>query len=246
MLICSTSRVLDSVRVCRSRLFSKRSNLEGQTWISIVDGAQDLSVVQRIVIRSLFFVQVGPGPDGVDRAPLSCARRKARSKCDSPGCGSKAKPPADRRWHPLTSFPRRTTVPSRGRRGPCRSGRGLAGPRNSLPILSVKRGFSWRTPLCGGLKILLDWAEKGSVLGVASLAVSPCYEGFSILRAIQKLGIPAYHARLGERARSPSVVSEATAEEEFGNLENVRRSLLIQRLEGSRCRQRWVMDFQSC
>jgi hypothetical protein len=61
----------------------------------------------------------------------------------------------------------------------------------------VKWGFSWRTPLCGGLKILLDWAEKGSVLVVAPLAVSPCYEGFSIL---QKLGIPAYHARLGERS----------------------------------------------
>ena len=33
---------------------------------------------------------------------------------------------------------------------------------------------------------------------------------------------------------SPSVVSEATAEEEVRSLENVRRSLLIQRLEGRR------------
>jgi hypothetical protein len=37
-----------------------------------------------------------------------------------------------------------------------------------------------------------------------------------------------------ERSRSPSVVSEATAEEELRSLENVGRSLLIQRLEGSR------------
>jgi len=33
---------------------------------------------------------------------------------------------------------------------------------------------------------------------------------------------------------SPSVVSEATAEEELGVRQNLRRSLLIQRLEGSR------------
>src|ERR1700730_1568468 len=36
------------------------------------------------------------------------------------------------------------------------------------------------------------------------------------------------------RARSPSVVSEATADEELGARQNLRRSLLIQRLEGSR------------
>ena len=39
-------------------------------------------------------------------------------------------------------------------------------------------------------------------------------------------------------ARSPSVVSEATAEEELRSRENVWRSLLIQRLEGSRWRLR--------
>jgi hypothetical protein len=39
-------------------------------------------------------------------------------------------------------------------------------------------------------------------------------------------------------ATSPSVVSEATAEEELRSLENVGRSLLIQRLEGSRSRVR--------
>ncbi len=38
----------------------------------------------------------------------------------------------------------------------------------------------------GGLKILLDWAEKGSVLVVASLAMSPCCEEFSILRVSQQ------------------------------------------------------------
>jgi hypothetical protein len=64
MLICSTSRVLDSVRVCWSRLSSKSSNLKSQIWTSIVDDAQDLQVAQRIVIRSLLFVQVGLEPDG--------------------------------------------------------------------------------------------------------------------------------------------------------------------------------------
>ena len=52
------------------------------------------------------------------------------------------------------------------------------------------------------LKILLDWAEKASVLVVASLAVSACCEGFSILRVFQKLGILAYHMGLGEWAGS--------------------------------------------
>ena len=42
------------------------------------------------------------------------------------------------------------------------------GPR-IVPILSAKSGFSWRTPLCVGLKILLDWAEKASVLVVSWL-----------------------------------------------------------------------------
>jgi hypothetical protein len=47
---------------------------------------------------------------------------------------------------------------------------------------------------------------------------------------------------------SPSVVSEATAEEELRSLENVWRSLLIQRLEGSRWRlrrTRSAMGFES-
>src|ERR1700724_1789905 len=47
---------------------------------------------------------------------------------------------------------------------------------------------------------------------------------------------------------SPSVISEATAEEELGSLENVRRWLLIQRLEGSRWRlrrTRSAMGFES-
>ena len=39
---------------------------------------------------------------------------------------------------------------------------------------------------------------------------------------------------LSLRARSLSVVSEATAEGELGARQNLRRSLLIQRLEGSR------------
>ena len=52
------------------------------------------------------------------------------------------------------------------------------------------------------LKILLDWPEKASVLVVASLAVSACCEGFSILRVFQKLGILAYRMRLGEWAGS--------------------------------------------
>src|SRR5271163_4535596 len=42
MLICSTVPVWDARRVCWSRVFSKRSNLKNQIWISIVDGAQDL------------------------------------------------------------------------------------------------------------------------------------------------------------------------------------------------------------
>ncbi len=181
---------MDSVRVCWSLLFSKRSNLEGQTWISIVDGAQDLPVVQRIVIRSLFFVQVGPGADGVDQGPL--VLRQAQGAFKMRLSGTRIESPATGRpsMAPLTSFPRRTTVPSCGRRGPCRSGRGLAGPRNSLPILSVKRGFSWRTPLCGGLKILLDWAEKSSVLGVASLAVSPYCEGFQFFAYFRNSEFP--------------------------------------------------------
>ncbi len=54
------------------------------------------------------------------------------------------------------------------------------------------------------LKILLDWPEKASVLVVASLAVSACCEGFSILRVFQKLGILAYHTsrRVGRKSAS--------------------------------------------
>jgi hypothetical protein len=37
----------------------------------------------------------------------------------------------------------------------------------------VKREGSWRASLCGASKILLDWAEKTSVLGVASQAPCP-------------------------------------------------------------------------
>jgi hypothetical protein len=63
-------------------------------------------------------------------------------------------------------------------------------------------------PAVRDLKILRDWAEKASAVVVASLAVSPYCEGFSILRVFQKLGIPAYHARLGTRARSRLVGSD--------------------------------------
>lgn len=41
-------------------------------------------------------------------------------------------------------------------------------------------------------KILLDWAEKASVLAVASLRVPLYYERLSILRVFQELGIPLY------------------------------------------------------
>jgi hypothetical protein len=36
--------------------------------------------------------------------------------------------------------------------------------------------------MCRDLKILLDWAEKASVLVVASLAVSPFCEGLKIVK----------------------------------------------------------------
>ena len=42
-------------------------NLERQPRILAVDGAQDLPIIQRIAIRALFFVKVGPGHDGVDQ-----------------------------------------------------------------------------------------------------------------------------------------------------------------------------------
>src|ERR1019366_5250667 len=45
-------------------------DLEGQSRILAVDSAQDLPVVQRIAIRSLFLVQVCPGDDGVDQVAL--------------------------------------------------------------------------------------------------------------------------------------------------------------------------------
>jgi hypothetical protein len=101
-------------------------------------------------------------------------------------------------------FPGARPFRRRGRRCPCRSGRGLAGLRTSLSILWVKRGIFMAYPAVrGASKILLDWEEKGSALVVASQAVSACCEGFSILRVFQKLGISACHCasqRAGQKS----------------------------------------------
>ena len=91
----------------------------------------------------------------------------------------------------------------------------LAALAEDLPELvtacqfSGQRGdFLMAQPAVRDLKILRDWAEKASAVVVASLAVPPCCDGFSILRVFQKLEIPAYHARLGTRARSRLVGSD--------------------------------------
>src|SRR5580658_982721 len=130
MLLCSTSRVLDSLRVCCSPIFSKRSNLEGQLRISIAGGAQHLPTVQRVPVRPLLFGQVRPAAPGVDQVRSSFQ-------------------PADNTLMSLPLWLRTCAA------------------RNSLPILSLKREFSWGGPQCGRLKILLYWEEKDSVLAVA-------------------------------------------------------------------------------
>jgi len=54
----------------------------------------------------------------------------------------------------------------------------------------VKRGFSWRIPLCGGAsKILLDWAEKASVLAVASLPVPLTTKSFQVFAYFKELEV---------------------------------------------------------
>jgi hypothetical protein len=59
----------------------------------------------------------------------------------------------------------------------------------------MNRRFPWRSQLCGRFKILLDWAENGSVLVVASLGrVPPTAERFQWLRVFQELEIPVGHA----------------------------------------------------
>jgi hypothetical protein len=56
---------------------------------------------------------------------------------------------------------------------------------------------------CGNLKILLDWAEKNSVLGVASLAVFL----LNACAGVEVNNIASIDAAKIARARGPRVIS---------------------------------------
>jgi len=69
MSICSTSRV--SIRYgLLIAPFLQALDFKGQSWILVVDGSQNFPVIQRIAVRSLFFVKMCTRDDGVDQVAL--------------------------------------------------------------------------------------------------------------------------------------------------------------------------------